>query len=132
VHALGEVFDRVAPDLFRLALFLAPDASDAEDLVQETFLTAIRCAHSYAAGRPPRPWLLGILGNHARHARRRRRFVAVLDAPLPFADADPASAAQNAEVTASLQATIDAQPLAYRQVLTLHLLHGLQAKQISE
>ena len=72
VAALGALFDAVATDLFRLALYVASNPSDAEDLVQATFLTAIESAHSFDERRPLQPWLTGILTNHA-HRRRRDR-----------------------------------------------------------
>jgi RNA polymerase sigma-70 factor (ECF subfamily) len=131
-EALGEVFDRTAPELFKLALFLAPAASDAEDLLQETFLTAIRCADGYDAARPLRPWLLGILGNHARRARRRKRPVPDVLPRRVLEDADPSIAAENAEIGSALRAAIDALALPYRQVVALHLLHGLQAREIAD
>ena len=68
LDALGEVFDRTAPDLLRLAAHLTRDASTAEDLVQQTFLVAIDRRASYERGRPLLPWLLGILSNEAARA----------------------------------------------------------------
>jgi len=42
VRALEQVFDGAAPELLKLTLHLAPGASEAEDLVQATFLRALR------------------------------------------------------------------------------------------
>ena len=70
--ALGELFDVVSTDLFRVALYVATNPSDAEDLVQATFLTAIESASGFDASRPLQPWLTGILTNHARRRRRDR------------------------------------------------------------
>ena len=42
--SLAQVFDRTAPALMRLALHLSRDRHVAEDLVQQTFLTAIETA----------------------------------------------------------------------------------------
>ena len=52
VDALAAVFDRVAPDLLRLARRLARDHAPAQDLVQETFLTALERPDTYDASRP--------------------------------------------------------------------------------
>lgn len=49
---LGAVFDLVADDICRVALHLAADVVEADDLVQATFLTAIERAASYQRGRP--------------------------------------------------------------------------------
>jgi RNA polymerase sigma factor (sigma-70 family) len=71
--ALAGVFDALAPDLLRLARRLASDRSQAEDLVQETFLTALEQSSSYDPERAVTPWLIGILVNRARGERRRAR-----------------------------------------------------------
>ncbi len=70
LDALAEVFDRVAPDLERLARRLTADRSQAEDLVQLTFLTALERPGTFMQGRPLRPWLLGILVHQASAERR--------------------------------------------------------------
>ena len=70
VGALAEVFDRVAPELLRLARWLVRDRHRAEDLVQETFLVALERPGTFDRSRPLTPWLVGILVNRARTARR--------------------------------------------------------------
>jgi DNA-directed RNA polymerase specialized sigma24 family protein len=84
---LGEVFDLCADDLFAVALHLCRDRAADEDLVQSTFLVAIERDGRYEAGRPLRPWLLGILYREAKRLRRRPR---VPDAGrLPQREAPP-------------------------------------------
>lgn len=54
--ALAAVFDRVAPELARVAGYLARgDAQLAADLLQATWLGAIERAASWDDGRPPNP-----------------------------------------------------------------------------
>ena len=137
--ALGEVFDRTAEDLFKLALYLAPEATDAEDLVQATYLTAIEAAHNFESGRRLLPWLLGILSNHARKARdqfRRRTGIDGDRLTVPSSDIglkdNPEINAEHAELHATLGKAISRLPQPYRQVLVLHLEHGLNARKISE
>ena len=61
--------------LQRLALCLAHDQADADDIVQETWLAALRAAPDER--RPMRPWLAHVLRNAGRklwrHESRRRR-----------------------------------------------------------
>jgi RNA polymerase sigma-70 factor, ECF subfamily len=59
-----------APLLQRLARRLA--ASDADDLVQETFARALAARHRYQTGSNGRAWLCRILSNLAVSERRRR------------------------------------------------------------
>ena len=50
---------------------MAPDFSQADDLVQETLLVAMQKAETFDTSREIRPWLVGILRNLARRAWRR-------------------------------------------------------------
>lgn len=128
VHALGEVFDATAPELMRIAAYVAGSRERAHDLVQEAFLIAIEKRREFAAGRRVLPWLCGILVNLARNARRRERREL---SPLPRAGTeDPAAAAEAAEFRAALANAKQALPEAYRAVLDLHLEHGLSAAEI--
>jgi RNA polymerase sigma-70 factor (ECF subfamily) len=47
------------------------NAEDAEDIVQQTFIEALRCAHRYSGLSRPSTWLFGIALNLARHQVRR-------------------------------------------------------------
>src|SRR5262245_63804224 len=68
VHALGELFDRVAPAVLRVALHLVRDAAAADDLLQGTFLKAIEHRDQWDAARPFLPWLCGVLHNEIGRA----------------------------------------------------------------
>src|SRR5439155_19451183 len=69
---LGVLFDRHHESVRQLLLRTAPNASDVDDLVQETFLTAARAAASFDGREPARPFLLGVAVQLLR--RRRRTF----------------------------------------------------------
>ncbi len=60
------------PVLLRVARRLTGDAVDAEDLVQDTLVRALRAFNRFD-GRYPRAWLLTILRNtHRNHVRKLR------------------------------------------------------------
>jgi RNA polymerase sigma-70 factor (ECF subfamily) len=58
--------------LFRVAMWLERDRRDAEDLVQETMIQALRSFHRFQPGTNCRAWLLQIL-RHVMSNRRRAR-----------------------------------------------------------
>ena len=49
--------------LYRVALYLAKEPSDAEDLVQETYARALNCYKRFTPGTSMRAWLTTILHN---------------------------------------------------------------------
>lgn len=73
-------FERLAipflGDVARFARSLTRDATRADDLVQETFLQALRGWHTFRAGADVKPWLLAIC-HHAflAGAKRDARYV---------------------------------------------------------
>lgn len=77
-------FERLAMpclgDVARFARSLTRDAARADDLVQETFLQALRGWHTFRPDADIRRWLLAIC-HHAfvRHAKREARYVEAPD-----------------------------------------------------
>src|ERR1051325_10562396 len=57
--------------LFRHAMWLERNRTEAEDLVQETLVQAMQSFHRYAPGTNCRAWLLSIL--HHVHSNRQRK-----------------------------------------------------------
>jgi RNA polymerase sigma-70 factor (ECF subfamily) len=58
--------------LFRHAMWLERNRTEAEDLVQETLTQALQSFHRFAPGTNCRAWLLSIL-HHVRANRRRKQ-----------------------------------------------------------
>ena len=118
--------------LYRTALRLTHDPSDAEDLVQDTYLKAFRAADRFEPGTNLRAWLFTILHNTARNRARDRARAAVTvdsetveraaDAPAgpggPMGDT-PESLLLRDTLDPELQAAIDALPDAFRQAVWL-------------
>ena len=64
---------RYEREALRLAYLLTGDRFLAEDIAQESFLSAYRAIARFDTAKPFRPWLLRIVTNQARMARRRAR-----------------------------------------------------------
>ena len=73
--AFGELVRRYQRAVHRLAWSLTRNASDADDLAQETFVRAWGAIGRFETGQPLYPWLARIVTNQAfslfRHRRRR-------------------------------------------------------------
>jgi RNA polymerase sigma-70 factor (ECF subfamily) len=75
---LAIVDPHIASILHRYATVLRRGA-DAEDLVQDTFARALRCAEQYVPGSNARAWLMTIMHNlHINSVRKGRRARAVI------------------------------------------------------
>ncbi|MCA8977939.1 MAG: RNA polymerase sigma factor, partial [Planctomycetes bacterium] len=133
--ALGRVFDATAGRLLLLSTHLVGADASAEDLVQATFLAAMRRGATWERGRPLWPWLAAILHNEARmlwRQRRRSREVGLESAQdRGERMGDPASLAGSDEVVTAVAAAIDAMSVEYRQVMRLRLMHGLRPIEIA-
>lgn len=125
-EALARVFDAVAPRLLLLAAHLVPDAGQAEDLVQTTFLQAMRDASRYDGRRPVGAWLAGILNHRALdHRRGAARRAAQSLGEEPAAGLDPAELVADQELFDRIVLAIEGLQSPYREVLVLRVVHGL-------
>lgn len=132
-QAFTVVFDRTAPELARVAAWLAAgDHACAEDLLQQTWLTAIARAAAWDGARPLLPWLLGVLANHARNMRRKRRRQETNHEAMAtlLATDDPLRASVEGEFAQLLQKALADLPPPFREAVALHVQHGLTAAEI--
>jgi RNA polymerase sigma-70 factor (ECF subfamily) len=130
-RALGELFDSAGPRLLKLAIHLAGDIGEAEDLVQATFLVAIEQRASVDPTRPVMPWLSGVLANKARaHLRQAARAIDP-ERLVARAEPDAAQPLEHRELDGAVAKAIDRLGEPYRQVLVLRLRHGLEVGDIA-
>jgi RNA polymerase sigma-70 factor (ECF subfamily) len=126
--------------LYRVALRLTGNASDADDLVQETMLKAYRAWDQYQRGTNAKGWLLTIL----RHAfineyRRRTRHPETvdLDAIEPFAvfdevqEEDPQGRFFDQIVDDEVLRAIDQLPEQFREAVVLSDVEGLSYEEVA-
>ena len=118
------------PAVTRFALSLTRDESDAEDLVQETYLRAFRAWNQFVPGSECRAWLFTICRHtHFRTSQREQKVVACEDAELEALGAAALhSAAQldglddvfsRTDVMDAIHSAIDALPDPFREVVVL-------------
>jgi len=145
-HDLSTLVDEHYDRLFRAALFLTSSTTVAEDLVQDTFLVAVKSLKNFQGRSAIYTWLYGILYNKYRQwLRRRDKHVISLDAPGGDADdrggargdalaADvpqPLDVIQDEETAAQVRRAIDTLSPDHRIVVTMRFVDGLAYKEIS-
>jgi len=137
VRALGKLFDRLSPELAKVARHVASDAAEAEDLVQATFLTAMEHPERFDQSRPITAWLVGVLTKEAlswhRQSARRPDTERVLEAQSEREVRErPEVHATSEESEGLLAAALTRLPLHYRDVLERHLQRGLSPSEIAK
>ena len=120
--AFAALFRRRQGEVYRFALHMTGCASAADDVTQDVFLTVMRDAARFDAGRAPAiAWLCGIARNHARRRRVGDRNLAPLEegGEPAAAGADPAAElARNERIDAVRRAVLRL-PFKYREVIVL-------------
>ena len=128
------------PALYGHALSLTHNADEAEDLVQETTLRALRGFDSFRADGPIRAWLLTILRNlfinGYRAKSRAPRSVSLdsLENPDPIVPIEPSPERQvfSRMENEALTRAVANLPEEYRVVLILSDIRGMTYQEISE
>jgi len=126
--------------LARVARSLTHNGADAEDLVQETLLSAFRAIDRFD-GAHPRAWLLTIMRNAElkRHRRRRPRLLYEGETVESWSATDPDSACASPEQVvvgrefdAVVAQSLAALPDRHRQVVELVDIDGLSYAEAAE
>ena len=131
VEALARLFDEVAPSLLKVARHIDSRRGEAEDLVQTTFLVAIERSVTYDATRPLVPWLMGILINQSRIARRRRKELVDGGEHETSSESTQHSDMESSELAKAVTKALSELPDTYREVLIAHLQEGKKPRDIA-
>ena len=124
-------------DAYALAHWLAGNSADAEDIVQEACLRALRGLDRYAGGNA-RAWLLTITRNAAFTwlARNRPKALVVTEDIEALAPADGAPTPEVALIetanAAAIELAIGALPPPFKETLVLRDINGLSYHEIAD
>ncbi|MEM6675814.1 MAG: sigma-70 family RNA polymerase sigma factor [Planctomycetota bacterium] len=135
LDALAAFFDEAAPKLLRVAMHVAPDPGEAEDLVQSAFLTLMENRESLDPNEDGVAWLAVVLRRRAIDRMRRAGARPVtdeldLDAILASVE-DAAGPAEKRELHAEVLRATDRLKEPYRQPVLLRLRHGASQAEIA-
>ena len=121
-------------DLYRLAKWVLRNQTEAEDLVQETFVEALRSFHRFEKGTNCRAWLIKIM-YHTLNKRRRdsRRLQVVEDASEQIAETVAVEPPQSGElVEEEVLTALNRLPQHYQEVVILSDVEDMSYKEIAE
>lgn len=121
-------------DLYRLAKWLLRDQTEAEDLVQETFVAALRSFHRFERGTNCRAWLIKIMYytlSKRRRSSNRLRVVSDSEEQIAETVAVEAPKSQNIIEEEVLNA-LNSLPQHYQEVVILSDVEDMTYKEIAD
>jgi RNA polymerase sigma-70 factor (ECF subfamily) len=120
--------------LYGFALSLCRDGVTAEDLVQETYLRALKAPHKAEPGPGFRSWLFAILHNVWRNEVRRRRPSDVVDESveqLPADGPDPLESVNRQQAGGRVLNAIEELPAPFREAIVLRCVEGFSYQEMA-
>ena len=122
---------------YNLARWLVGRDGDAQDVVQEAYLRALRSIATYRGG-GTRGWILAIVRNTCFDWLRKAKALGgeeadadQQDMAAACDDAEPSHILQRAEDVREVRRAVDALPPEFRQVVVLREMEGLSYKEIA-
>lgn len=133
-EAFGVLVRRYQRRVFSLGIRMLRNRSDAEDLVQETFLRAFRALDRFDPDRPLAPWLYRITTNRALSslARRGRRDHEELSPRLAARGPNPEEETDERRLAWAVREAVAQLPPEQRAILALRVGEGLSYREIAE
>ena len=130
--AQKQLYDKYAARMMAVCLRYAQTTFEAEDVLQEGFLTVFRTLGSFRRECPLEYWVRRVMVNTAlRQHRRNAPLVAVSDAEYPAALASPEFTLSNYSFQELLGLVQQLAPR-YRMVFNLYALEGYNHREIGE
>ena len=132
--AVQELVDSYGDRLLRSAFSLCGNETEAQDIVQDTFLQAIRSIHRFQGRSSVYTWLHAILLNLSRHYHRDRKRIVyddeLADREAPPAEENPGNLDVGLASTALWEA-LRQLSTAHREVLVLRYYEDMKIHEIA-
>ena len=130
----AQIYESVAPDLYKVALYTLGNSHDAEDVVSETFIEAYKGIKNLRDESSFRPWIMKILS--IRCKRKIGDYVKGkanmdLDDFVNMASED-GDLAQDCSEKATVMAALDTLTSQERMIVILSVLQGYTTKEIAQ
>lgn len=130
-EAFGRLYQSVALEMYKMALYTLGNREDAEDAVSETFVDAWKGIHSLREAESFRPWILRILS--IRCKRRIGGYVKEkgnidLEEYIEQGDGSDGGHSKRAELLEAMNRLTPQE----REMVVLSVLHGYTMREIAE
>ncbi len=130
-NALHELYDKIGKNVYGFALSITKNTYDAEDILQETFITIYQNAPSYQHQGKPRAWIYTIARNHAlMKIRSEKKGTDELNENISD-EHFGISKIENADLRLTLETALEKLGDEERQILILHAVSGLKHREIA-
>jgi RNA polymerase sigma-70 factor (ECF subfamily) len=134
--ALCQIYEKYKKDLLRLAAILSNNASDAEDIVHDVFLSFAQSAGTLKLSGNLKSFLLTCVANRARNknrANQRRQAVGLDDAKSVVSQSKtPEQWMIQSEELRHWSSIMAQLPYEQRETVILHLRAGMKFRQIAQ
>jgi RNA polymerase sigma factor (sigma-70 family) len=130
-----EIYKLYYKAMYNTCLRLVNDSMEAEDIMQESFLSAFKNIDSFREEVSFGAWLKRIVVNRSLDALKKRRIAItpLEDERLAIADElEPVDYESLAQKVAEVKQLIAQMPENYRVLITLHLIEGFDHDEIAE
>jgi len=133
LHAQAEVYQLYAGKLFALSLKYSRNQIDAEDVLQDAFITIFHKIHQYKGKGSFEGWLKRIVVNTALQKYREKSPLQLVNSTYEVEKVEEEIEINEEEISVDfLLELIQQLPDRYRLVFNLYVLDGYSHKEISE
>ncbi|KPK80977.1 MAG: hypothetical protein AMS27_15910 [Bacteroides sp. SM23_62_1] len=130
-----EIYRLYYKSMYNTSLRIVRDPQEAEDIMQESFLSAFRKIKMYSGNVSFGAWLRKIVINNSLDALKKKRVI-MEELEDNIKELTPAEEEPDEDLTAvridEIRNAIESLPDGYRIVLSLHLLEGYDHQEIAE
>jgi len=135
-RAFAVIVDRHGPSMYRYARRMLPDAGDAQEVVQDAFVSAWKGLDHYAGRSTLRTWLFSLTAHKAVDLRRKKRLLPAADESLARRPAgpqsDPAALVERSQLLAGLDQALKQLPPRQRACWLLVEVEGMTQAEVAE
>ncbi len=131
-EAFYRLYQLYARNMYNVGYRIVNNSGDAEDVLQEAFVSAFRNLHYYRGDASFGSWLKRIVVNKAINALKKRRLERLPDEEFDVPDSEETDIAEFPYSADQVRKAIEALPDGYRTVLSLYLLEGYDHGEIAE